>query len=207
MDEAAREALENEVRGLCASARHDEAATVALRGYGPEVLGFLMAASGDEAAASDLFADASEALWKSLPTFGWKCSLRTWTYAIARNLLRHRARDAARARKRGGGGDSVVNEIAQAVRTETLGFLRTERKTRLQELRDALPEEERMLLVLRIDRQLAWKDLARVLGDEPQGGVQMSDEEAAKEAARLRKQFQLVKDRLRALAKKEGLLE
>ncbi|HEY2510899.1 MAG TPA: sigma-70 family RNA polymerase sigma factor [Polyangiaceae bacterium] len=206
MDEAAREALEREVRGLCAQAKHDQAATVALRGYGPEVLGFLMAASGDEAAASELFSDASEALWRSLPTFAWKCSLRTWTYAIARNLLRHRARDAMRAKKREGGGDSVVDQVAQAVRTETLAFLRTERKTRLQELRDALPEEERMLLVLRVDRQLAWKDLARVLG-EGQGGVQMSDEEAAKEAARLRKQFQLVKDRLRELAKKEGLLE
>ena len=83
---------------------------------------------------------------------------------------------------------------------------RTETKTRLQALRDALPEEDRMLLVLRMDRQLAWNELARVLA-EADGDVPLDDAALAKEAARLRKRFQLVKDRLREQAKKEGLIE
>ncbi len=94
------------------------------------------------------------------------------------------------------------------MRTQTKAFLRTENKTRLQELRDSLPEEDRMLLVLRVDRGLAWNDLARILsegddGAETAGLPGLSDPSIAREAARLRKRFQLVKDRLREMAKRE----
>ncbi len=69
-----------------------------------------------------------------------------------------------------------------------------------------------MLLVLRVDKKLAWNDLARVLAESEGAGADrasapLSDAAVAKEAARLRKQFQLVKDRLRVLAKKEGLID
>lgn len=97
------------------------------------------------------------------------------------------------------------------MRTETLAFLRTEKKSRLQALRDSLPEEDRMLLVLRVDRGLAWNELARILAEGEPGelddGPQLDALALTREAARLRKRFQLVKDRLRELARKEGLLE
>jgi RNA polymerase sigma-70 factor (ECF subfamily) len=140
-------------------------------------------------------------------TFAWESSLRTWAYAIARNVSRTRRRDAARRRRRAPAtGDSALEHVAQAVRTETIGFLRTEKRTRLQALRDGLPEEDRMLLVLRVDRQLAWNDLARILGDA-EGREPLDGPALARETARLRKRFQLVKDKLRELAKKEGLIE
>ncbi len=211
MDEGARAKLESDVRALCLQGDYGAAATAALKGYGPEIFGFLVAVHRDETAASDVFAELAEAMWRSLPAFAWESSLRTWAYAIARNVTRTRRRDAARKRKRGARvGDSALDEVAQAVRTETLAFLRTEKRTRLQALRDALPEEDRMLLVLRVDRQLSWNDLARVLREgegEGDAGAAMDDATVAREAARLRKRFQLVKDRLRELAKKEGLLE
>jgi len=207
MDDAARAKLERDAHDLCERGDHAAATTLALKGYGPEIFGFLVTMNANEADASDLFADTSEALWRSLPAFGWECSLRTWTYAIARNLMRMRVRGAVRQRKRGAPvGDSALDEVAQAVRTETLTFLRTEKKTRLQALRDSLPEADRMLLVLRIDRQLAWNDLARVLA-ETGGEAPLSDAAVAKEAARLRKQFQVLKEKLRGMAKKEGLLD
>jgi RNA polymerase sigma-70 factor (ECF subfamily) len=207
MDDAARAQLERDARALCERGDHAAAATLAIKGYGPELFGFVYSMSPGEADAADAFAETAEALWRSLPTFAWQCSLRTWAYAIARNQMRHRRRGAARQRKRGANvGDAPLEQVAIAVRTETLPFLRTENRTRLQVLRDELPEEERMLLALRIDRRLAWNDIARVLAeggeDEPPASVAV-----AKEAARLRKQFQVVKDRLRARAKKEGLIE
>ena len=206
MDGSAREKLERDVRELCQRGDHSAAATIALKSYGPEIFGFLVTMHGSEADASDAFAEVSEALWRSLPAFGWECSLRTWAYAITRNLLRAQRRGAARRRRRGVPvGDSALEDIVQGVRTETLTFLRTETRTRLQELRGTLPEEDRMLLVLRIDKKLPWNDLARVLA-ERDGDGPLSGAELAREAARLRKQFQLVKDRLRALAKAEGLL-
>ncbi len=202
------------MRALCDRGDHAAAATAILRGYGPELLGFLAAVHRDETAASDAFAELSEAVWRSLPRFAWESSVRTWAYAIARNVSRTGRRNAARRnRKVVSPGDSFFEQAAEKVRTETLAYLRTERKTRLQALRDALPEEDRMLLVLRVDRGFAWNELARILAEgEGEGGEgddapTLDDAAVVREAARLRKRFQLVKDRLRELARKEGLLE
>ncbi|MBL8743041.1 MAG: hypothetical protein JNK04_18155 [Myxococcales bacterium] len=76
--------------------------------------------------------------------------------------------------------------------------------TKLAELRASLPEQERELLILRIDRRLAWQDLARVLAED---GELDTDVELKKRAARLRKQFQALKERLRTAAKHRGLLD
>jgi RNA polymerase sigma-70 factor (ECF subfamily) len=212
VDDAARARLEMEVRALFDGGDHAAAATAILRGYGPELLGFLSAVHRDETAAGDAFAEMSEAVWRSLPRFAWESSVRTWAYAIARNVSRTSRRNAARRhRKVTSPGEPFFEEMAQRVRTETLAFLRTEKRTRLQALRDALPEEDRMLLVLRVDRGLAWNELARILAAGEPGdrddGPPLDAAAVAREAARLRKRFQLVKDRLRDLARKEGLLE
>jgi RNA polymerase sigma-70 factor (ECF subfamily) len=94
----------------------------------------------------------------------------------------------------------LVGKLVQEIRTETLSYLRTEKKSRLHALRDTLPDDEKTLLLLRVDRKLSWDELARVLSDED-----LDDEAIKREAARLRKRFQLVKDKLRALATREGL--
>jgi RNA polymerase sigma-70 factor (ECF subfamily) len=207
MDEGARSQLEIEVRALCDQGDHARAATRLLQGYGPEVFGFLVAVHRSEADASDAFSDLAVAVWRGLPRFAWQSSVRTWTYAIARNVSRTGKRDAARRNRRAAGaGEATLESVVQQVRTGTAAFLRTDKRTRLEELRDSLPEEDRMLLVLRIDRGLAWNDLARVL-HEGAPGAPLDDAEIAREAARLRKRFQLVKDGLREKAKKEGLLE
>jgi RNA polymerase sigma-70 factor (ECF subfamily) len=82
-------------------------------------------------------------------------------------------------------------------------LLRTEAKSALARLRDELSPEDKMLLILRVDRGLAWDDLARVsLAVE---NPHPSD--LQRESARLRKRFQLVKARLRERAKATGLFE
>jgi RNA polymerase sigma-70 factor (ECF subfamily) len=75
-------------------------------------------------------------------------------------------------------------------------------KDRWREVREALAPEDRVLLVLRVDRELAWADIARVtLGDvEPERAA------LAKETVRLRKRFQLLKQHLRARARAAGLI-
>jgi RNA polymerase sigma-70 factor, ECF subfamily len=203
----ARTQLEADVRARCERGDHAGAATAILRGYGPELLGFLAAIHRDEAAASETFAELAETLWRALPRFAWESTARTWAYAVARNVVRSRKRGAARRQRRVvQPGEEFFEEMAQKVRTETLAYLRTEKKTRLQALRDALVEEDRMLLILRVDRGLPWNELARIL-TETESEEPLDDATIAREAARLRKRFQLVKDRLRDLARKEGLLE
>ena len=180
------------------------ATTVALQRYGPEILGFLVAIHKDHDEAAEAFSLFSEHLWQGIADFEWKCSLRTWAYTLARNAsLDARRRETRHARHRAPISEASIAKVAAQVRTSTLSALRTERRTALQRLREELSEEDRALLILRVDRQLAWRDLALVLA-----GSEQAREEAqiSRDSARLRKQFQAVKDKLRALGKARGLL-
>lgn len=197
--------IEREVQALCNRGDHAGAATAALRGYGAELYGFLRVMHRDEAEADESFAELAETLWRRMPTFQWQSTMRTWAYAIARNVMRTRVRNARRrARRAVPAHTSALEDVVQRVRTETSSFLRTEKRTRLQALRDALPEDDRMLLVLKVDRRLEWNEIARILIDR-EGDVEAAS--LARQAARLRKRFQLVKDRLREQAKRDGLVE
>ncbi|WP_437336920.1 RNA polymerase sigma factor [Sorangium sp. So ce394] len=199
-----REHLEREVRERCESGAVARAAELAIRGYGPEILGFLTALLRREEDPDDVFSLWCERILRGLPTFAWECSLRTFAYTIARNAAKNHARDrrARERRVRPSLGTTELSAIEQQVRTETRPYLRTDAKDKLMELREALPPDDRMLLVLRLDKGLEWKDVARVmLGEEA------VDQAALKrEAQRLRKRFQIVKDQLVEAGRRAGLL-
>lgn len=194
----ASEAVEHDARALCDAGKHAEAATVALRGYGPELYSFLAAMHGPSD-ADDVFADVSARLWRGLPTFAWKSSLRTWAYTIARNASmtwrtkprREVALDDA----------SEVGKLAVEIRTATRTYLRTDTKSKFAELRAALPVEDQELLILRVDRNLDWKELAQTLAASP-----LDDDALAREAARLRKRFSVLKDKLLEAGRAAGLV-
>ncbi len=203
MDEAARAALEQDVRRRVEAGEHDAAATLALKAYGPEIYGFLVAMHRDEEDAADVFSQFSESVWKALPGFAWQCSLRTWSYTIARNAS-YRFRKNERRREQRQAPLSDAGKVAQAVRTQTRSWLRTEQKDKFAALRESLPQEDQTLLILRLDRGLAWEELARVMADE---GSVASEEDLKRESARLRKRFQLVKEKLVEMGKKTGLIK
>jgi RNA polymerase sigma-70 factor, ECF subfamily len=186
--------LEQAIRAACQREDWQTAATLALRGYGPEVLGFLVGLANSDQRGREIFSSFCEDLWRGLPGFAWDCSLRTWLYVVARHAC-SRERRAERRRPRGMplSQAPAVAEVAWQVRSGTHTYQRTEVKQRVRRLREALPEMDRMLLILRVDRELSWRDLARVvLGGSP------TPAELEREAVRLRKRFQLVKERLRA---------
>ena len=58
-----------------------------------------------------------------------------------------------------------------------------------------------MLLVLRVDRGLSWSDIAEVLAEQSESAP------ARKDTAALRKRFERVKARLKALMEEEGMLD
>jgi RNA polymerase sigma-70 factor (ECF subfamily) len=207
VQEAARAQLEREVRERCERGDHAGAATALLQGYGPEILSFLMAIHRDPVETEDVFSEVAESVWTGLPRFAWESSARTWAYSVARHVSKTCRRNAARRDRRvvKWTGSDFERVVAQ-VRTNTSAFLRTERRTRLQALRDSLAEDDRLLLVLRVDRDLSWKELARILSQTDADGA-MDAEGLARVAARLRKRFQVLKDKLRAMAAREGLVE
>ncbi len=206
MNEAEREELERELRQKAEARDFAGATTLALQGYGPEILRFLLALHGSEETASEVFSLFAEGLWRGLEGFSWECSFRTWAYAIARRTsLRHR-RDEGRRRKRQTPLDelSAVSVIEQQVRTQTLSYLRTERKSRFAALRDGLEPDDRALLILRVDRGLAWNDLALALRGED--AAPLSGDALKKESARLRKRFQVLKEKLLEAGRRQGLV-
>jgi len=170
------------------------------------LVGFLLSHLRDETAATDVFSVFTEDLWRGLPGFEGRSSLRVWAYALAKNAAsRHLAaphRRRARNVPLSQAGD--LAELADAVRTETSAYLRTEAKTKLAELRERLSPDERALLVLRVDRGLDWIDVARILF--MQEGALPGDD-IKKEAARVRKRFQALKEKVRRMAKEARLLE
>jgi len=202
MDEAARIELERKVRERGEAADHQAAATAAIRGYGPEIYGFLLAMHRNDDEAGDVFSQFSENLWKGLPKFAWQCTLRAWAYTIARNASYRWKKNAKRR------GEVALSEgaekVAQQVRTETRSWLKTEQKDRFAALRESLPPEDQTLLILRVDRGLAWEELARVMLAEEEAP---SEDDLKKESARLRKRFQLVKEKLVEMGKRAGLIK
>lgn len=192
------------LRRLCDAGDHSRAAAEIVRRFGPEILGLLVALHRDTDEASEAYSDFAERMWTALPRFEWRSSVRTWAYVLARRASLDRRRNEGRRRRRLQplAISPELDEIAARVRTETLDALRTESRQALVELRASLPEPDQILLVLRVDRALAWDDLARVfLGEDAP-----PPESLQREAARLRKRFQLVRERLRALGRERGLL-
>ncbi len=201
-----REALERDAVSRLSAGDLTGAATSIVAGYGPEILGFLVAILRDEDAGNEAFSMFMEDLWRGLPGFAQRSSVRVWAYTLARHAAIRLRSSPHRRRNRNlplSGAEALSKLVAQ-VRTDTAPFLKTELKERVAELRQSLSEEDRALLVLRVDRKLEWVDVARVLF--PLGG-EHSERTLGLEVARLRKRFQLVKNKIWRLAKEQGLLD
>jgi RNA polymerase sigma-70 factor (ECF subfamily) len=198
-----RPEIERAVTESRENAHFDEAATAVIRGYGPEILGFLHGRMTDATDADDVFAVFCEKVWKGMPKFEGRSSVRVWCYVVARNAANTHGRLVVSPRKRQVAFSEVghVAQMVEQVRTTTAAYMRTETKSRAQALRDRLSEEDRTILILRVDRELSWDELVTVFHDGH------TPEDPKREAARLRKRFQLAKERLRKLAVEDGLIE
>jgi len=186
--------LDLEVRALIDAGEIDRATAETLRTYGPELIGWLCSILPNEADAHEAFSWMSEELWKSLVRWDSRCSMRTWCYMIARHAT---VRIRTQPRRQHEVLVSQVPSIAHAV-THVWNTSRAN-AVRVQdvyvEIRRTLDDDDQTLLVLRVDRSLAWRDIALVLLGEGASGPDISTK-----AASLRKQFERVKERLRTLA-------
>jgi RNA polymerase sigma-70 factor (ECF subfamily) len=179
--------------------RVEEAATRALKTYGTEIYALLASLHRADRDADDVFSSFCEQLWRALPRFEGRSTFRTWAYAIAwRVSSRHRLSEQSRREVLATDADYAA--LAKQIRTSTASQLRKARSSRLRRWRETLPAEDQLLLVLRIDRELDWKDLSRVMNPD----VELSEDELVRESARLRKRFQTVKERLRELIREHS---
>ena len=197
--------LERTIRAAWAASDFDTAATLAIEGYAAEVLSFLVSRMRSQSDGQDVFSMFAEDLWRGLPEFGWRCSMRTWAYTLARNAAnryvsspdRQLERNLARTQP------ERLSALVERVRSATQVHRRTDAKDRFRALRERLEPDDQMLLILRIDRGMAWRDIAIAIA----GDSELDDEAIARASARLRKGFERLKIALRRMAEAEGLLE
>ena len=182
---------------LLASGDHGAAATLVVREYGPQILGYLAAVVRSDADAGDVFSQFCEDLWRGLPAFRRECPLRVWAYRLAWHAAARFLRDPFRQRGRRL-ETNELSRIADEVRSSVLLGRADARRAGIERLRGNLSPDEQTLLVLRLDRGLSWREVALVLAED---GAPPVDEPA------LRKRFERLKDKLARMARDEGLIE
>jgi RNA polymerase sigma-70 factor (ECF subfamily) len=113
---------------------------------------------------------------------------------------------------------SELQDVLAVPGTRTRNTIATAKQRQLTALRDELPIEDRTLLILRVDRKLSFDEIALVFAEnlesvtegergETEGGAGGSASrgiDRRREAARLRKRFQLIKQRLVARARRHA---
>ena len=170
------------------------AATRAMQAYGPQVLGYLVAVLRDEDNAREVFSQFAEDLWKGLPRFRRECSFRAWAFKLAWHAASRFHRDPYRQRGRRL-VTSDASRLAASIAPDS-SFRPGGRSERMIKLREALDPEEQTLLILRLDKDLAWEEVSHVLS---------SHGEPVAPAA-LRKRFERLKEKLARLAREQGLI-
>lgn len=186
---------EAEIRARCERGDLDGAVTVALETYGPQLFGFLWGLARDRAHAEDVFSATCERIWRGLSRFRWDSTFRVWAYRIARNEFLRSTRETQLARRTIPLTElSTAQSILARVRTTTPFHEQSDVRDRYAAIRAQLDDDDLMLLGLRIENQLAWGDIAKVMA----AGEDAVD---AKELAALRKRFERLKVKLRDLAR------
>src|SRR5262245_40739210 len=130
MTAADRARIEERIAALVEAGDFTAAATAAIRGFGPEVLGYLAALHGDRDAAGEAFSLLCEDVWRGLPSFERRASFRTWLYVLARHAASRRAR-RERRHDEGRAPLSAAASLAAEVRSTTPPHLRSATRRRL----------------------------------------------------------------------------
>lgn len=171
------------------------AATAAFKGYGPQIMGYLVAVLRDHDEATEAFGVFSEDLWRGLPGFRGESSFRTWAYRLALHAASRQRRSPHKRRMRQF-LSGEMSALTDQIRSQTLAHIKTSVKDRFAGIRAKLDLGDQTLLILRVDRKLSWREVAEVMAE--------SGEEI--DPATLRKRYERLKDRLRELAQEHGLI-
>ena len=193
--------LDTQVARHLANGAWNEAVELVVTKLGPKLRAFVAAAMGDAAQADDVWSDVLLDLYRGIGTWGGRASLEAWCWRIVRNAC-HRA---WQARQREGRRRGLLARFASRPsflfgrREDTPPWKTTPVRNLVQRLRDELPSDDRLLLLLRIERRLSWDEVAEAFrgpGDKTA---------SARQTAALRKRFERIVARLARRARDEGV--
>jgi RNA polymerase sigma-70 factor (ECF subfamily) len=187
--------LDARVRGAIDAGDFKAAAEHILNALGADLVRVIHARFRQEQLTAEVFSHVTEDLWVGLPQFAFRCSVRAWLFTLARNAG-NRYLDRELRRQRAQVALSEVPELMNAMaraRTHSLNDIPSDANEWLASLRGELSEDDQLLLTLRVDRALDFREIAIVM----LGDVDADRARVVREAARQRKRFQALKERLR----------
>jgi RNA polymerase sigma-70 factor (ECF subfamily) len=187
--------LDVRVRGLVERCDARAAATEVIKALGRDVLVYLRAALRDEDDVADAHSEWAEHVWKGLPGFEWRSTLRTWSFRLASNVV-HNLRDRAHRRRERRFLTGEASALAESMRTSSKRWWHR-RRIEFEELRLGLTDEQRTLLFLRVDQDLTWEEIAEILSA---GGEQVGADTVCK-------RFERLKARIARMARERKLLD
>lgn len=193
MEASKREQVDEEIRRRCDAGDYSGAAGLALESYGLDFHHLMMAVLKHRDWADEAFSSFSEGLLKSLPSFRWESSFRTWAYRVVRHTCAQYLR-SQHGRERWA-TDGALADQPHPERSMTQPWLRTDVKHRFRDLHAQLTPLEQRILTLRIHDGLSWNEVARAMA-----GHELEAEDLKHRAAVLRQQYQRLKVHLRELA-------
>lgn len=182
--------FDTEVHDLVTSGESSRAVERLLSRLSSELRAFLHRLLGAVALADEAHDATCAQLSRGLASFRWQCSLRSWSYIVAR-------REAKRCRDRLGRGASLGETLVSAGRAsersrEAPGSSLS--NDTIDRLRASLSDDDRDLLVLRIERGLVWREIAAAFLEEHEA----SEDAIERESARLRMRFRAIRDKVAA---------
>jgi RNA polymerase sigma-70 factor, ECF subfamily len=136
-----------------------------VRAYQHRVFGVAMRMLGRQADAEDVAQEVFLRVHRSIADFRGDARLSTWLYGIASNLCLNRLASAAHRRTRT--DDEAVRRAPSEAADAAAAFERSEVEAALHQAIAALPDDRRIVVVLRDLEGLSYDEIAQALALEP----------------------------------------
>ena len=137
------------------------------------VLNFIYRFLADRSEAEDLAQEVFLRIWQSAATYKPTAKFTAWLYRIAENLCINKYKSdrikklfmvsSTRGEEKGSVNESTIEHTGKAPSPEDL-LLVAERKRRILNTLQQLPENQRMALILKTYGNLSYQEIAGIMG-------------------------------------------
>ena len=169
--------MDEEIRAHLASKQWSEAFDLVLRQYKTKVFHLAFSILGNQEQAEDASQEIFIRVWRALPGYRAQSSVSTWIYSIARNTCLTALKSAGARRT-----ISLEDPATRAAAEKKSKSVEPTRSPDLERLVDALPENQRQVVILFYMEEKSHEEVSRLLG-MPIGTVKTHLHRARKELA------------------------
>jgi len=169
--------MDEEIRAHLASEQWSEAFDLVLRHFRTKVFHLAFSILGNQEQAEDASQEIFIRVWRALPGYRAQSTISTWIYSIARNTCLTALKSAGARRT-----ISLEDPATRAAAEKKSQSVEPRRSPDLQRMVDALPENQRQVVILFYMEEKSHEEVSRLLG-MPIGTVKTHLHRARKELA------------------------